>query len=119
PVLQSAHQGGYARDEEGVADDRAGDRGLDELYEPAPQREDRDDQLGGVAEGRRQQAAEPRARVRREVLGRLADPVGEGNERDRAADEGAPLGRAQETGGRGRGETQGEPSDPPHAPGSL
>ena len=40
-----------------VADDAAGDRGLDQLDVALAQRDDRDDQLGGVAEGRVEEAA--------------------------------------------------------------
>ena len=41
----------------------------------------RDDQLGRVAEGRVQEAADPRARVLRRMLGRLADEPRERDQR--------------------------------------
>jgi hypothetical protein len=57
-VLQPADEEREAEDEEEIPEDRADDRGLYQLDLPGPERDDRDDQLGGVAEGRVQEAAD-------------------------------------------------------------
>ena len=67
------------------------DRGLDDLVQPGVEREQGDDELGRVAEGDVQQAADARPRARRELLGGAAhqrggrdDAAGRGEEdRDR------------------------------------
>ena len=50
-------------------------------------RDERDDQLGGVPEGRVEEAADPGPRVLGSVLRRLADQPGEGDEGGRGEDE--------------------------------
>ena len=61
-----------AQDQEQVAEDAAGDRRLHQLHQPRAERHDRDDQLGRVAEGGVEQAADGRAGAVGEVLGGLA-----------------------------------------------
>ena len=73
--------------EQQVADDRAGQRRLDDLDQPGLQREERDDQLGDVAERRVEDAADLRAGQRAESLGREADDPGQTEDRDRRDDE--------------------------------
>src|SRR5437870_9481283 len=53
----------------------------------ADERDDRDDQLGGVAERRVQKTAERRTRSRGELFGAEADDAGQRHERDRRRDE--------------------------------
>ena len=72
-----------AEDEEEVADDATGQRAAHDLRQPVVDGEERDDQLGRVAEGRVEEAADSRARVVGRVLGRLADQPGERDERER------------------------------------
>lgn len=48
---------------------------------------DGDDQLGGVAEGGVEQAADPFAAALGQLLGGLAQPAGQGNDGDRCRDE--------------------------------
>ena len=69
-AADAADQHRGAHDEQDVADDRADDRGLHDLVQPLAEREQRDDQLGRVAEGDVQQPADARARARRQLLGR-------------------------------------------------
>ena len=57
------------------------------LGQPVGDREERDDQLGRVAEARVQEAADAGAGVLGGVLGRFADQPGERNERKRCEDE--------------------------------
>jgi hypothetical protein len=64
------HRG--AHDQQDVAEDRADDRRLDDLLQPGVQREERDDELGEVAEGDVEEAADARAGARGELLGRAA-----------------------------------------------
>ena len=56
-AAEAADEERQAEHEQQVADDAAGDRGLDQLDVPVAQRDDRDDQLGGVAEGGVEEAA--------------------------------------------------------------
>src|SRR5262245_60782477 len=66
-MLETAREQAGSEDEEAVADDRSRDRGLDDLTEAVGEPDRRDDQLGGVAEGRVEEPADPGAR-----------PLGEG-----------------------------------------
>ena len=84
-----ARQHRRAEDEQDVADDRADDRGLDHLLQALAEREEGDDQLRRVAEGDVEQAADPRPRARRQLLGRAPhqrrrgdDPQRRGGEDD-------------------------------------
>ena len=72
-LLLAADPAGQHRrphDEQDVADDRADDRGLDHLLQPLAEGEEGDDQLRRVAEGDVEEAADPRPRAGRQLLGR-------------------------------------------------
>ena len=73
-----------------------GYRGLDDFVKAGPQRDQRDYQLGCVAEGRVEQAADRRAGPMRQLLGRLADQAGERDYRQRGDDEEPQLGRVEQ-----------------------
>ena len=62
--------------------------------------EQRDDQLGRVAEARVQEAADPRARVFGRVLGRLADQPGERDQRGGGEQESVVASRWKTNGAR-------------------
>ena len=85
-MFQAAGQQARAQHQQQVADDRAGDRRLDQIEQSGADGEDRDDQLGGVAEGSVEQAAQARAGVMRQLLGPLADEAGERDEADSGED---------------------------------
>ena len=76
-----------AQDQQQVADDRAGQRRLDDLDQAGLEGEERDDQLGDVAERRVEDAADLRPGERAEPLGRQADDPGEPEDRRRRHDE--------------------------------
>ena len=61
PVAKAADEDACPHDEQQVADDRARQRGLDDVDESGLQGEERDDQLGDVAERRVEDAADLRA----------------------------------------------------------
>ena len=82
-----------AENEQQVADDASRQRAAHDLRQPLVDRDQRDDQLGRVAEGRVQEPADTRPRVVGSVLGRLADQPCERDERDRRQRE---LGRVVE-----------------------
>ena len=69
--------------EQEVADDATRQRPADDLGETLLDGDERDDQLRRVAERGVEEAADPRARVVRRVLGRLSDQPCERDERDR------------------------------------
>ena len=83
-VLQAARELRGAEHEEQIADDRAGDRCLDEIDEPGAQREDRDDELREIPERRVDESTERGTGVRGELLGGGAQQARERNDRDRA-----------------------------------
>jgi hypothetical protein len=62
-----------AEHEEEVREDTAGQRAAHDVREAVRDRDGGDDQLGRVAEAGIEKAADPRPRVLRRVLGRLAD----------------------------------------------
>jgi hypothetical protein len=70
-----------AEAEERIADDRAGDLRLDDVRVPFEQHEDREHELGGVAERRVQQAADRRTGPVRDLPGAAANPFGERDDR--------------------------------------
>ena len=88
-ALGAARDQREPEDQQQVAEDAAGDRRLHQLDQPRPQRHDRDDQLGGVAEGGVEEAADRRAGAMGQVLGGLAHVAGQrqhaeaGREEDR------------------------------------
>lgn len=73
--------------QEQVADDAAGNRGLHQFHMPLVERDDRDDELGRVAEGGIEEAAECRTRPIGEFLGAEPDDSGQRDERDRRGKE--------------------------------
>src|SRR6185503_6722967 len=79
---EATHERGRSEHQQGVAEDRPHQRGLDDLLQAVPQGEESDDDLGRVAEGDVQQPADARARAIRELLGRLAHECGGGDHAD-------------------------------------
>ena len=69
--------------EQQVADDRPGQRSAHDLRQSLVDGDQRDDQLGGVAEGCVEEAADPGAGVLCRVLGRLADQPRQRDQGDR------------------------------------
>ncbi len=106
--LEPAAQHRGAQDEEGVADDRSGQRRLHDLGQPFPQCHDRDDELGHVAERGVEEPPDPFAGSRGEVLGGLAHPAGQRNDADSGEEEepDVRLGRYQPDHDRDRGQRQ-------------
>ena len=90
-ALGASGQQREPEDEQQVAQNAAGDRRLHQLDQAGAQRHDRDDQLGGVAERRVEQAADRGAGPMRQVLGRLAH-VARQREHPEAGDEEHPDG---------------------------
>ena len=80
-VLQAAQQEGQPEDQQQVPDDRARERRLHDLGLVLQDQEERDHELGDVAERRVDQPADPRARVERELLGRPPDQSGQRQDR--------------------------------------
>jgi hypothetical protein len=74
---------GEAEHQEQVADDAPRNRGLDDLCVMRAKRDDRDDQLGGVAECRVEKAAERRSGSARQML--VATPIAGGGISENAA----------------------------------
>ena len=93
-VAETADEGCSAEDEEHVADDRSGQRGLDEIGQPLTQGQDADDQLGGIAEGRVQQPADAATEMLGELLGGTPDEGGQGQDGEyrRSKDQCVPFG---------------------------
>ena len=111
-----------AEDEQKVADDRSGQRATDDLGESLIHRQQRDDQLRGVAERGVEEAADSRARVLGGVLGRLTDDPGKRDESDRGEDELHRLGKicgVVEDDHHGRQEKPGEENASHHSCVSL
>jgi hypothetical protein len=79
--LQPAGQDRRAQDEEHVSDDRSGERRLHDVVEPPVEGHERDDELGGVSEGRVHEPADAGPEPRRELFGRLPHDAGERNDR--------------------------------------
>jgi hypothetical protein len=86
-LAQAAEEHRQAEREEHVPEDRARERRLHHVVEAGAQRGEGDDQLGHVAEGRVEQAADAGARLLGEVLGRLAHRRGERHDRERRREE--------------------------------
>ena len=116
-VLDAARERRRAEDEQGVPDDRARQGGLDETQEPGTEREDGDDELGGVAEGRVQEAAERGADPVSGVLGADADPAREGQEGERGPGEDRPVRRAEQAAHDRGGQAEGENGEEAHIAG--
>ena len=86
-LAAAAEEQREAEHEQQVADHRAGQRAADDLGQSLVDRDQRDDQLGRVAEGGVQEAADARAGVLGRVLGRLADQPGQRDQRERGEGE--------------------------------
>src|SRR5512132_3275892 len=104
-----------AENEQDVADDASGQRAADDLGQPLVDRQQRDDQLGRVAEGRVQEPADARAGVVGRVLRRLADQPGERDERKCRQDEQLDVAEIEQVirGDRDGREAEGAPEDLP------
>src|SRR5438309_11069150 len=79
--LQPDRYDAEPEDEQKFADDRAGQGRLDDFGQPGLEREERDDQLGDIAERRVQDAAELRACDRSKPLRGEADDPGQAEDR--------------------------------------
>ena len=97
-VLQPAGDEGEAEDEEQVGEDRADERGLDDRDQAGLQREQGDEQLGQVAEGRLQDAGRAGPEPVTELLDRPSDDGCEQGDGDSRAGEGEELATADVAG---------------------
>ena len=86
-AVPAADEHGRAQHEQDVPDDRADDRRLDDLVQPLLQGEEGDDQLGGVAEGDVEEAADAGAAAGGELLGGAAHQRGGRDHAERGRDE--------------------------------
>ncbi len=80
-----------------VADDASRDRGLDQGEESLAQREQGDDQLDSVPEGRVEQPAVLRTQVMRDLAGGVADQPGQGHQPKTGGAKYEQVGRAHES----------------------
>ena len=78
---------GEADDREHVAQNRADERGFHEVVQAGLQRDDGDDELGGIAEGGVEQAARGRAKPAGQLLGGDADEAGQRHDGQAAGEE--------------------------------
>ena len=111
PAAEAADQERQAQHQEAVGEDRADQRVADERVEALAQGEDRDQQLGQVAERRLDDAAGPGADVPAELVGGLADHPGQEGQRQGAGDEGrdgTDLQEVERARRDGRGQRRGE-----------
>ena len=81
-VAHPADQQRHAQRHEEVGQDGADDRGPDQLQQPGPERHRGDDELGEVAEGRVEEAADRGAGAFRDLLGALHDQAGGRDDRE-------------------------------------
>ena len=119
PVAQPADDERDPEHEHAVREDRADERRLDDVDEALAEREERDEELGQVAERGLDDARAARAEPGAELLGRGADEPGERGERDRGDDERHDVARAREVADRrdddhGEGDRQLDPLAPVH-----
>ena len=114
-VLESARELRGAEHEEEIADDRAGDRCLDEIDEPRAQREDRDDELREIAERCVDESTERGAGVRGELFGGVPEETRERDDGDRARGEDDDRRGVQERRADGDGRREEEPEQPAHS----
>ena len=105
--------------EQDVADDRAHDRRLDDLLKALVQGEEGDDQLGRVAEGHVQEAADARSRLGGDRLGRLAHHGRAGDHAERGGAEDEHRVRVGELQRYRRRDEDAEVVDGPHGARSL
>src|SRR5258705_7821587 len=87
PVTRPADEKRQAEDQEGVGEDRADEGRLNDDHETRPQGEDRDEQLGQVAERRLEDAGRRRPESLAELVGPLPDQHRQGGEGNGADDE--------------------------------
>ena len=76
-VLEAAGQERRPQHQQQVADDRAGERGLDHVEHAGAQRHQGDDQLGGIAQGGVEEAADALAETGCQLLGGDAKQTGQ------------------------------------------
>ena len=88
PVLQAADEQRGAEDEQQVADDRAGDRRVDDVDLAVEDQERGDDDLADVADRGVHDPADLRSGRDAQLLGGVAEEVGEGEDRERGDAEG-------------------------------
>ena len=72
-MTEAADEERQAKDEQQIREDRADQGGLDDDHETGPQGEDRDEELGQVAERRLDHSGDGRAELAAELLGGGAD----------------------------------------------
>ena len=102
PVAEPADGEGEPENENAVGEDRADQRGLDELDQAVVERKEADEQLGQVAEGRLHGAGARRSEATAELLGREPNGSGEPCNRHcskREAEDGVPVEKVRESGG--------------------
>ena len=87
-ALEAAEEHRGPEHEQDVAHDRADDRGLDHLVQAGAEREEGDDELGRVAEGDVEQAADPGPGAHGELLGGAAHERGGRDDPQRRGEEG-------------------------------
>ena len=83
-VAQAAEEEGEPEHEQRVGEDRADERRLHHDDEPRLQAEDRDEELGQVAQRRLEDAGRARAEAVAELIRALADEAGQAGQGDRA-----------------------------------
>ena len=107
-MLQAADECRRAEHQQHVADDRAGQGGLDEIGQAFAQRQRADDQFGGVAERRVEQAADAAAEPFGEHARRAADQCGQRQDGEQrcAEDRRVVLGHRQLEPDRNRDEAE-------------
>ena len=100
--------------EQEIRDHAAGERPANDLRQAVPDREERDDQLGRVAEARIQEAADAGTGVLGRMLGRLADQPRERDERGGGEHEEDRVARVRYVANDDRGGREGQrrPEDP-------
>ena len=103
-----------SQDEQAVAEDRAHERGLHDLLQSVAQREQRDDQLGSVAEGDVHEASHAGPGARGELLRGVAHQRRGGHDRERARDEHERRRRFGGPQGERHGDERAERVDRPH-----
>ena len=94
-TAQASGQHGGPEHQQNVPDDGSDDRRLYDVVEPRAQGGERDDEFGGIAEGRVEQPADPLAHALRKLLGRAAHPRGQGQDGQSRGgeDQEMPVGR--------------------------
>ena len=95
-VPPAAEEERQPEDEQAVGQDRPDQRGLDDDDQAGLEREDRDEQLGQVAQRRLEDAGLARPEPMAELVGARADEPGQPGQGDRRHDEHERVGRAAE-----------------------